>query len=71
MKKQILLLKTSLKAMSEVEKIGRLFGKISQIVEWNIDHEDCDNVLRIECYGLTEELVAVILRRAGIKAEKL
>lgn len=67
MEKQILVLKTSLAAKSDVEKVGILLGKLPQIVEWNID----DKTLRIECYGLTEELIAVLLRRAGIKAEKL
>jgi len=71
MPKQILLLKTSFSSKSEVQKLGKLLGKIAQIVEWSIDLEDCDKVLRIVCYGLTEELIAVILRRAGLKAEKL
>ncbi|MDR2145094.1 MAG: hypothetical protein LBE91_01365 [Tannerella sp.] len=69
MSKQILLLKISLAARSDIEKIGKLFNKISQIVDWNL--EDNDKLLRIETYGLTEELVAVVLHRAGLKAEKL
>ena len=71
MTKQILLLKTSFSSKSEVQILGKLLGKISQIVEWSIDLEDCDKVLRIVSYGLTEEIIAVILRKAGFKAEKL
>jgi hypothetical protein len=71
MTKQILVLKTSLVAKSEVQKIGKLLDKISQILEWSIDLEDCDKVLRIKCYGLSEEVIAAVLCRAVLKAEKL
>jgi len=71
MKKQILVLKTSLVSRLDVEKAGKLFDRLSQIIEWNIDLEDCDRVLRIECIGLTEEHIAILLRRIGYKAEKL
>jgi len=71
MLKQILVLKTSLAAKSEIKRIGILLDSHPQIVEWNVDLEDCDKVLRVACYGLTETDIAEVLRRAGYKAEKL
>jgi hypothetical protein len=69
MKKQILFLKTLFVTKTEVLKLVKLLGKIPQIVEWSLD--EYDMVLRVVCYGLTEELIEEVLRRAGLKAEKL
>ena len=72
MTKKILVLKTSLTARSEVEKIGILLNALPQIVKWDIDLDDCDKVLRIESSnGLTEADVAEVLRKKGYEAEKL
>ena len=71
MSNQILVLKTSLVFSSDVEKAGTLLDSHPQIVNWNIDLEDCDKVLRAECCGLTETDIVEVLRRAGYEAEKL
>ena len=71
MLKQILVLKTSLTSLSDLEKIGVMLGSLPQIAKWNVDLEDCDKVLRIECYGLTEANIVEALRKAGYEAEKL
>jgi len=72
MTKKILVLKTSLTARSEVEKIGILLNAHPQIVKWDIDLDDCDKVLRIESSnGLTEADIAEVLRKIGYEAEKL
>jgi hypothetical protein len=69
--KQILVLRTSLAARSDVEKVAVFLDTHIQIIEWNVDLEDCDKVLRIECLGLTEADMVEILNWAGYEAEKL
>ena len=68
---QILVLKTSLVSRSDVEKVRIFLDNHPLIYDWNIDLEDCDRVLRIECFGLTEADIVVLLHLAGYKAEKL
>ncbi|MDR0794840.1 MAG: hypothetical protein LBE79_02120 [Tannerella sp.] len=69
--KQILVLKTSLAARSDVEKAAKLLDSHIQIIEWNVDLEDCDRVLRVECIGLTEADIVEILNWLGYEADKL
>jgi hypothetical protein len=71
MSNQILVLKTSLAAQSDVEKAGILLDSHPQIVEWNTDLEDCDRVLRVECIGLTEADIVDMLQMLGYEAEKM
>jgi hypothetical protein len=71
MPKQILVLKTSLTAQSEVEEIGILLDRYPQIIEWNVDLEDCDKVLRIVSNGLMEVDIVEMLHKAGCEAEEL
>ncbi len=69
--KKILIFKTSLISNQEVEHISSLLNDDPLIDDWNVDLEDCDKVLRVECYGLNEEDIVGILHQAGIKAEEL
>ena len=36
------------------------------ILEWSIDSEDVDNVLRVETENLEEQYIALILERRGL-----
>ena len=64
-------MKTSLASSFDVEKTGVFLDSHPQIVAWNIDLEDCDKVLRVECCGLSEADIVVLLHLAGYEAEKL
>ncbi len=69
--KKVLILKTSLVSGSEVERISPLLNDDPLIDDWSVDLEDCDKVLRIECYGLSETDIVEMLQHAGVKAEEL
>ncbi len=69
--KKVLILKTSLVSGHEVERISPLLNDDPLIDDWNVDLEDCDKVLRIECHGLSETDIVAMLQHAGVEAEEL
>ncbi len=69
--KKILILKTSILNRLNVIQAGKWIIPEPYIFGWHVDLEDCDKVLRIECYGLDETDIVKILNRAGFEAEKL
>lgn len=69
--KKVLILKTSIATCLDLVRIGKFLIPNPHITSWHVDLEDCDKVLRIECYGLEEEDIVKMLRHTGLKAEKL
>lgn len=67
----ILIFKTDLHSPEIVNVAGTLIQGIDGIRKWNVDMQDCDNVLRIESTGLTAKQVEYILRNAGYFCEEL
>ena len=67
----ILVFKTNLREMNDVENVAFLLDEHDQIIQWNVDREDVDKVLRIE----TEQLEAIdvirIIRALGYECEEL
>ncbi len=45
----ILVFRTSVSTIKDVERISTILNKCSQISTWNINLEDWEKVLRIEC----------------------
>ena len=70
-KRKILVLKTSIVTRFDLLKVDMLLFSHPQIFNWHVDLDDCDKVLRIECYGLNESDIAGILKEAGFEAERL
>lgn len=44
----ILVFKTSLSSKEDVNHIGAVLNSHPQVLTWNVDLEDCENILRIE-----------------------
>ena len=53
MEEQILIFRTSVKNVRDIKHIAALFTLCPQIYKWNVDMEDWEKVLRIECQGIT------------------
>ena len=70
-RKKILVFKTSIVTHLDMLQAGMLLSPHPQIINWHVDLEDCDKVLRIECYGLNEADIVEILKETGIEATKL
>ncbi|MEL5892967.1 hypothetical protein AAE250_05600 [Bacteroides sp. GD17] len=49
MKNVILVFRTSVSTIKDVERVSVILNKCPQIMTWNIDLEDWEKVLRIEC----------------------
>ena len=68
---EVLVFKTNILSDEDVEKIGHVLASENNITRWNIDRDDIDKVLRIECDQLQPEAVIKVLRDAGFECEEL
>lgn len=67
----ILIFKTNLENPELISQAQPLLQNISGIKRWNVDIQDCDNVLRIESIELSPRSVETILQNAGYYCEEL
>ncbi|MCS3310773.1 hypothetical protein NXX38_01660 [Bacteroides sp. BFG-637] len=71
MEEQILIFRTSVKNVRDIKHIAALFTLCPQIYKWNVDMEDWEKVLRIECQGITPTEILKALRAINIYAQEL
>ncbi|MCH8330097.1 MAG: hypothetical protein IH946_01745 [Bacteroidetes bacterium] len=68
----LLIFKTDIKTKKKVKVVKPFFNNHPIIVDWSIDTEDIDNVLRVEALGrLKEKDVINLVRRSGFYCEIL
>lgn len=67
----ILIFKTNLENPELVRRVQPVLQGMDGISRWNVDTDDCDNVLRIEAQGLTARTVETTLAKAGYYCEEL
>lgn len=67
----LLIFRTSIKDEEDVKYLADILDNYPQITQWNIDLEDWEKVLRIECNGITATEIADALRTADIWAIEL
>lgn len=48
-----------------------MFGGYPQISRWNVDFDDWEKVLRIECSEISTEKIITLLRDINIYAQEL
>jgi len=68
---KILVFKTNLITKEEVNDIAPLLQNHVDVLRWNVDHHDKDNVLRIETTNLLPGDIELLLREAGYFCEEL
>lgn len=68
---KILIFRTSISKKQDIKLIAKVLNKCTQIENWNVDFEDWEKVLRIECHNMNAIQIAAILREIGIYAEEL
>ncbi len=71
MKGKILIFRTSVSKKSDLQQINRVFRAYPQISGWNVDLEDWEKVLRIECQGISAGQIITLLRDINIYARAL
>jgi hypothetical protein len=67
----ILIFKTNLEDPQLVHKARPHLQTIKGIYRWNVDIQDCDNVLRIEAVQVSPRSVETVLQNAGYYCEEL
>lgn len=69
---QLLLFKTNITSQRKIKTVKPLFKNIPAVIDWNIDTEDIDNVLRIEASEqLSEKEVIQLIQTQGFFCEVL
>jgi hypothetical protein len=68
---EILVFKTNLTNAKRIEEVEPLLDVHPHIVQWNVDLDDCDNVLRIVSRNIAAQEVENILLNAGYYCEEL
>ena len=68
---EVLVFRTDIVEKADRENIGQILRFDNRIKTWNIDHEDVDNVLRIESSEMSPEEVIDIVKSLGYKCEEL
>ncbi|MCW3087740.1 MAG: hypothetical protein JWQ78_1126 [Sediminibacterium sp.] len=67
----ILIFKTNLETPVLVNRVQPVIQTIPGIQRWNVDMQDCDNVLRIEATAVSPRSVERLLQEAGYFCEEL
>lgn len=68
----LLILKTNLDSVQGVDMIRPILNLHPSIIDWNVDTDDIDNVLRIEALQNCAELdIISLLEQYGIAIETL
>lgn len=68
---EILVFKTNLTNAKRIEDVESLLDIHPYIIQWNVDLNDCDNVLRIVSKNIAAQEVENMLLNAGYYCEEL
>jgi hypothetical protein len=68
---EVLVFKTNLTNPNRVHDVETSLDIHPNIFRWNVDLQDCDNVLRIEANDLSAKEIESILSNAGYYCEEL
>lgn len=68
---EVLVFKTNLTDAKRIEEVESLLDVHPHIVQWNVDLNDCDNILRIVSRNVAAQEVESILLGAGYYCEEL
>ena len=68
----LLILRTNIKTKKKVKVVKPIFNSHPTIMNWSVDIEDIDNVLRIEANEkLNEKEIIFMIKAAGFYGEAL
>lgn len=69
---KLLIFQTDIKSNKKIKSLKSVFNNNSHIIDWSIDLEDIDNVLRIEATeDLLEEYIIDIVKIKGFYIKTL
>ena len=67
---KIFMFKTNIKE-SEKKMIGDILSQYRGIKKWKIDFENKNNVLQVDCYGVTEQKIIASIKAAGYDCKEI
>ncbi len=67
----ILVFKTSVKTDEDITKLKPKLDGLSNIITWNFDLEDCDNILRIDTSEISPKDIINLLKEANFECQEL
>jgi hypothetical protein len=67
----IYVFKTNVENMYHIRKLYGLFKMIHGIINWNVDTEDVDKILRVETVSVSPQKIEMILQSAGYYCKEL
>jgi hypothetical protein len=67
----ILVFATNIKTETDKQKVSHILDNQSDIIQWNIDQEDIDCVLRIVSNSLSEEDIIDIIKSQSFNCSQL
>ncbi|HEX6892443.1 MAG TPA: hypothetical protein VF141_17165 [Chryseolinea sp.] len=68
---EVLVFKTDIVGKADAEILGQILDVDRRIKNWNIDHDDIDNVLRIESGEMSPADVEQLVKDLGYMCEEL
>jgi hypothetical protein len=68
---QCLVYRTTIKTRDDVQSISKVLDNLPGILDWHVDLDDWENVLRIECRNVTSSDIIGLLRANGFEAEEM
>ena len=68
---KILIFRTSITRKCDIKSIEKLLAQYPQIDKWNVDCEDWEKILRIECRDISALEISEVLRNNHIFATEL
>ncbi|GAC1451850.1 MAG: hypothetical protein NVSMB7_14490 [Chitinophagaceae bacterium] len=71
MEKEILVFKTDVRSRKRVNALAPHLQNMKGIIKWNVDLQDADKVLRVECASISSGTIEKILQQAGHYCEEL
>mgnify|MGYP001286688502 CR=1 FL=1 len=69
--KKVIVFKTDKKNLTYREMIQKALKEFEGLIEWNVDLEDSDKILRIECTALSPEDIIQKMEKAAFFCEEL
>jgi copper chaperone CopZ len=67
----ILIFKTNLDNPVLVNRVQPVIQNIPGVQRWNVDIQDCDNVLRVEATEVSPRSIEAVLQDAGYYCEEM
>ena len=68
---KVLVFKTNISSDHDFDIASKILAQVNEILCWNIDRQDIDNVLRVEGCGIAPSDITKIFRDAGFQCEEL